>query len=123
VDAIYLINAVTLRAENQAELSICYPYVKHATEQPLEGQIDIACHADTPVTLSCYSPQNATVIQAQGPDNPSTSMIDYLIARSREPQVTMVFVTDFSGENHAKISAIGDNIRVTDMRLNRDYRL
>jgi hypothetical protein len=123
VDAIYLINTVTSRAENQAELSICYPYIKHATEQPLEGQIDIACHADTPVTVSCFSTNNARLIQAKGPNNPSTSMIDYLIARSHEPQVTLVFVTDFSGEAHAEISAIGDRIRVTDMRLNLDYRL
>ncbi|MCS2158271.1 heparinase II/III family protein [Scandinavium sp. H11S7] len=123
VDAVYLINGSASRATNQTALSICYPYIRHATQQPLAGQIDISCQAETPVTLSCCCPQNAILIQAQGPNNPSTSMIDYLIARSHEKQVSYLFVTDFSGESSVQISATGQTFNVSDSRLNRDYLL
>lgn len=123
VDAIYLIKGSAERAPGQTELKICYPYVREATQRPLEGQIDIRYASDTPVTLSCSARQKSHLIQAQGPDNPSTSMIDYLIARSHEPQTSYLFVTDFLGENGGEIRVDGDSFTVTDSRTQQRWQV
>lgn len=114
VDAIYLVKGSSPRSKPHSALNICYPYVRQATQRPLAGQIDIHYQTDTPITLSCFCPQNASLIQAQGPDNPSTSMIDYLMMRSRDKQISALFVTDFRGENSVKIRADGKAFTVTD---------
>lgn len=78
--------------------------------------------ADKPVTISCFTLNNAHLIQAKGPDNPSTSEVEYLILRSHDTQIIWVYVTDLSGESDVSIEEHEGEIVVTDNGLNRDYR-
>lgn len=123
VDAVYHINAAATQSASQNDVRICYPYVKQATEQPLKGKIEVRYQADVPVSVTCFSTNNATLIKAQGPNNPSTSMIDYLLLRSRDKRVSSVFVTDFTGNGNIDIVETGDTITVIDMTLNQHYPL
>lgn len=122
VDAIYLIRGKAQPDVPQTEFSLCYPYVHQATQMPLNGQTDLRYQADPPVTISCFSLNNAHIIQAKGPDNPSTSEIDYLILRSHDTRCCWVFVTDLSGKSEVHIKMREGEIVVTDKGLNRDYR-
>ena len=122
VDAIYLIRGKAQPDMPQNEFSLCYPYVHQATQMPLNGQTDLRYQADPPVTISCFSLNNAHIIQAKGPDNPSTSEIDYLILRSHDTRGCWVFVTDLSGKSEVHIKMREGEIVVTDKGLNRDYR-
>lgn len=121
VDAIYLIRGESRPDMPQTGISLCYPYVRQATQMPLNGQTDLRYQADKPVTISCFSLSNAHVIQAKGPDNPSTSELEYLILRSHDPRICWVFVTDLSGESEVNIEAQEGVIAVTDKRLHKDY--
>lgn len=123
VDAVYHINADAAQVAPGNDVRICYPYVKQATEQPLKGKTDIHYQADAPVMISCFSTNNTTLIKAQGPNNPSTSMINYLLLRSRDKRISFVFVTNFTGDGKTEIVKSGDTITVSDVTLNRQYRL
>ena len=123
VDAIYHINAAATPTVQQHGVRICYPYVKQATEQPLKGKMEIHYQADAPVSVTCFSTNNTALIKAQGPNNPSTSTIDYLLLRSRDKRISFVFVTDFTGTGKVEIVKSDDTITVIDMTLNRTYRL
>lgn len=123
VDAVYHINASTTPTAPQNGVRICYPYVKQATEQPLKGKMEVHYQADAPVSVTCFSTNNTALIKAHGPNNPSTSTIDYLLLRSRDKRISFVFVTDFTGTGKVDIVKSDDTITVIDMTLNRTYRL
>lgn len=122
VDAIYLIRGEYQPDRPQTGISLCYPYVHQATQMPLNGQTDLRYQADKPVTISCFSLSNAHIIQAKGPDNPSTSELDYLIMRSHDTRVCWVFVTDLSGKSEVDIESCEGQIIVTDKGLQREYQ-
>lgn len=122
VDAIYLIRAQALAEMPQSEVTLCYPYVHQATQMPLNGQTDLRYQADKPVTISCFSLSNAHIIHAKGPDNPSTSELDYLILRSHKTRICWVVVTDLSGKSEVSIEAHEGEIVVTDKQLQQDYQ-
>ncbi|MBB1200110.1 alginate lyase [Enterobacteriaceae bacterium 89] len=96
IDAVYHIDAELLAPRFSEEIALCYPYVRQATTKPLKGSCRLDYQADPPISVSCFSENEASVITARGPNNPSTSMIEYLLLRSDDRQISFVFVTDFS---------------------------
>ena len=50
-------------------------------------------------------------------------MINYLLLRSRDKRISFVFVTNFTGDGKTEIVKSGDTIAVSDVTLNRQYRL
>ncbi|WP_253376984.1 heparinase II/III domain-containing protein [unidentified bacterial endosymbiont] len=60
-----------------------------------------------------WSPGETQLFQGKGPDNPSTSDVEYLIMRSEDKRVVHVTVTDFSGLNDIDVKNEEGGIRVT----------
>ena len=122
VDAINLLRADALPGQPQAGVSMCYPHVRQAHAFPLNGQATLRYRADEAVAIRCFSPHPTDVIQAVGPDNPSTSELQYVVLRSRETRICWVIVTDLSGEGEVNIDMREGEIIVTDGRTDQRYR-
>ncbi|WP_202306043.1 heparinase II/III domain-containing protein [Dryocola clanedunensis] len=124
VDGVYHIASENKSVvQNSHDFKICYPYVTQAKEQPLMGKKRLVYHIDEPLSITCFSTNTCTLIQAKGPNNPSTSLIDYLVLRSRERHVLQVFVTDFTGQGNIDIVREGHNVIVTDMTSGKVHTL
>ncbi|MBB3320845.1 hypothetical protein FHW74_000276 [Atlantibacter sp. RC6] len=101
VDTTYLVDAQFLSALKKEEyLKVLHPNVLAAKEIIPEPAAKFAFQG---FTLYCYSPGASTLYPGRGPNNPSTSDIEYLIMRSREQRVNHIVVTDLSGENDIKL--------------------
>lgn len=83
--------------------SYCFPSVSMQQEDRLKGGRDIYYSAHCPLHVYGYSPEDTTLITGRGPDNPSTSTLDYFILRSDRPRILHLCVLDFSG--NGKVSA------------------
>lgn len=123
LDSVYHITGISPEISTSGEFRICYPYVKQATEQPLQGQNTTVYNVGNPLSVTCFSTNKSTLIKAKGPDNPSTSLIDYLLLRSREKHVVHIFVTDFSGRGNIDIIKDGNVIKIKDLTINKQYEL
>lgn len=123
VDSVYHIAGMTPDRGATDDFRICYPYVKQATEQPLKGKMTMVYDVGSPLAVTCFSTNDTALIKAKGPDNPSTSLIDYLLLRSRDKHIVHIFVTDFSGKGNIDLIKEGNTISVRDVTLDKRYVL
>lgn len=110
VDTTYLVDAQFLSSLKKEEyLKVLHPNVLTAKEIIPEPAAKFAFQG---FTLYCYPPGASTLYPGRGPNNPSTSDIEYLIMRSREQRVNHIVVTDLSGENDIKLKVEKNTLTV-----------
>ncbi|MFW0766880.1 heparinase II/III domain-containing protein [Trabulsiella odontotermitis] len=113
VDSVWHLNAAPA---GDSTAGCCFPHVQTIRQTPLTGAADLFYAAATPLHVHCFSGGETTLIQARGPDNPSTSDLAYVILRASQRRIVHVCVFDFTGSGEICVGWENGTLRVEEAR-------
>ncbi|HDG1711121.1 TPA: heparinase II/III family protein [Kluyvera ascorbata] len=115
VDTLYHIAGQCAAEPNEnAACADLYHQVREYHRAPLGSPRRLMYLTPAPLSIQCGSSGTSTIIQGTGPDNPSTSDLEYLILRSQDARVVHAMVTDFTGEERFHLTLDDSQCLVTD---------